>query len=195
MALYAAGVTTGIVVDSGETGTVVMPVYQCFSMPYYAARLDVGGRHVNDVLRKGLVQAGYHFSASAERELLSDMKEHLCFVSNDATKQEPIPDKKFMAPGGSGEVKINKEAYMGPEILFRPELIGVDQPGTAQLVENVIKTIDGDIRAELCRKILIAKLSGLQEASSFSCSRRMTLAANDVNSSKLNHKEGSFRKT
>jgi actin-related protein len=84
------------------------------------------------------------------------MKEQLCFVSSDAAKQEPIPDKKFMAPGGSGEVKINKEAYMGPEILFRPELIGVDQPGTTQIVENVIRGIDGDIRAELCKTILLA---------------------------------------
>jgi actin-related protein len=34
MALYAAGVTSGIVLDSGDAGTVAMPVFQCFSMRY-----------------------------------------------------------------------------------------------------------------------------------------------------------------
>jgi actin beta/gamma 1 len=156
MSLYAAGVTSGIVLDSGDAGTVAMPVFQCFSMPYCASRLDVGGRHVNDVIRRGLVQSGYHFAPSAERELLSDMKEHLCFVSDDVATQLPIADKPFMAPDGSGEVKINKETYMGPEVLFNPELIGVDQPGVAKLVENVVRAIDTDIRTDLARTILLA---------------------------------------
>jgi actin beta/gamma 1 len=156
MSLYAAGVTSGFVVDAGDASTVVTPVYQCLSLPYFARRLDVGGRHVNDALRKGLVQAGYHFPSSAERELIADMKEHLCFVSEDPAKQKPI-ERPFMAPGGAGEVKISREAYMAPEVLFRPDLIGVDHPGgTAQLVADTICGVDDDIRDELCRTVLLA---------------------------------------
>jgi actin-related protein len=95
VALYAAGVTSGIAVDSGDTDTVVILVYQSFAMAHYAARIDGGRRHINDILQKGLVDEGHRFSSTAERECLSDMKEQLSFVSSDVAKQESISDKSL----------------------------------------------------------------------------------------------------
>jgi actin beta/gamma 1 len=156
MSLYASGVTGGIVVDSGETTTIVMPVFQCFTMPYYSTHLDLGGKHLNDTLKRGLAQAGYHFSPSIERELVPDMKEQLCFVSEDVSQQQAIPDRLFMAPDGGGEIKINKEAYLTPEILFHPENIGNDHQGIIDMLCTVISRVDADIREEICRSIVLA---------------------------------------
>ena len=153
--LYAAGVTTGVVVDSGEAGTLVMPVFQGFSMPYFSKKLDLAGKHVNDALKKGLISLGYHLSTSVERDVLRDMKEQLCFVSADPEQEKNAAEKTFATPDGM-ELKIAKERFMSPEILFNPSLLGVDAPGTSRMIADVVTSVDEDIRPQLASNILLA---------------------------------------
>ena len=153
--LYAAGVTSGVVVDSGEAGTLVMPVFQGFSMPYFAKKLDVGGRHINDALKKGLVNRGYHLSASVERNVLRDMKEQFCFVSADPEQEENVEEKTFSTPDGM-ELKISNERFTSPEILFQPSLCGVDAPGTSQMIADVSNSVDEVVRGQLAATVLRA---------------------------------------
>lgn len=155
MSLYAANVTNGIVVDAGDAGTQITPVFEGFSMPYFSAKLDIGGKHVNETLRRSLVQAGYTFSPRTERELMRDMKEQICYVAADASAEGNVSERIFLTPEGN-EIKVGNQTYMSPEILFQPKLIGNDSPGTVQLIAEVINNLDKDIVNQMTSTILLA---------------------------------------
>ena len=46
LTLYAQGLLTGVVVDSGDGATHICPVYEGFSLPHLTRRLDIAGRDI-----------------------------------------------------------------------------------------------------------------------------------------------------
>ena len=47
LTLYAQGLLTGVVVDSGDGVTHICPVYEGFALPHLTRRLDIAGRSVD----------------------------------------------------------------------------------------------------------------------------------------------------
>jgi len=86
LSLMCEGHRTGVVLDSGDGVSHVIPVVEGYIMDHAVRRLNLAGRDVTKYLVRLLMQGGYAFNSSADFELVREIKEQLCFVSFDPKK-------------------------------------------------------------------------------------------------------------
>lgn len=87
LTLYAQGLLTGVVVDSGDGVTHIIPVWEGFSIPHLTRRINLAGRNITDYLIKLLQQRGYSFNRTADFETVRQIKEKLAYVAFDAKEE------------------------------------------------------------------------------------------------------------
>jgi centractin len=77
-------------------------------------------------------------------------------LKKDAQEKERTNELgTYMLPDGQN-LKIGSEKKVAPEILFRPELIGLEYPGVHEMVANCIYKCDIDLRKQLFSNIIVA---------------------------------------
>ncbi|KAJ5871431.1 Glycosyl transferase family 28 C-terminal [Penicillium soppii] len=165
LSLYASGRTTGVVLDSGDGVSHAVPVFEGFAIPNSIRRIDVAGRDVTEQMQLLLRKAGHVLHTSAEKEVVRMIKEKVCYVSLDPKREEKEwmnnyhkSDAKavdYSLPDGH-KIKIGQERYRAPEILFDPELIGLEYPGVHQIVQDAITRTDLDLRKSLYLNIVLS---------------------------------------
>jgi len=161
LSLYASGRTTGVVLDSGDGVTHAVPVYEGFALPHAVTRADIAGRDITEHLMLQLRRTGHVFHTSAEREVVKQIKEQECYVAFNPQKEEQIEHDKtsaqhvFKLPDGT-QIALGAERFRAPEILFHPNMVGLEYPGIHELLASSINRADLDLRMTLFSHIVLS---------------------------------------
>ncbi|GMM29734.1 actin-related protein 2 [Martiniozyma asiatica (nom. inval.)] len=161
LALYAQGLSSGVVVDSGDGVTHIVPVYESIVLNHQTRRLDVAGRDVTRNLINLLLRRGYAFNRTADFDTVRQIKEKLCYVSYDLDFDTKLADEtttlvnNYELPDGR-IIKVGSERFEAPECLFQPSLVDCEQPGMGELLFNTIQSCDVDIRSTLFKSIVLS---------------------------------------
>ena len=161
MTLYAQGLMTGVVVDSGDGVTHIVPVFDGYALPHLTRRLDVAGRDVTRRLINLLLLRGYAFNRTADFETVRQVKEKLCYIGYDLDLEQKLATEtttlveSYTLPDGR-VIKVGSERFEAPECLFQPHLVDVESAGMAELLFNCIQAADIDLRPELYKHIVLS---------------------------------------
>jgi actin-related protein 2 len=135
LALYAQGLSSGVVVDSGDG--------------------------VTRNLIALLLRRGYALNRTADFETVRQIKEKLCYVSYDLSLDQRLSEdttvlvESYTLPDGR-VIRVGSERFEAPECLFQPHLVDVEQPGIAEFLFNTIQAAEVDVRSSLYKAIVLS---------------------------------------
>ena len=159
--LFAEGIDTGIVLDSGDGVTHCIPVSDGNILKNSIERMDIAGRNITEYLCRLLQKKGYAFNSSADFDFVRELKEKYCFISSDIDSDRKLEREttfynSFHLLPDETRIRISDEKFEAPEILFNPSLIGKEYDGIPIMLMRSINNSPMDCRTGLYKSIVLS---------------------------------------
>ena len=162
LALQTTGKVNGLVVDSGDGGTVTVPIWEGHALREHVCTSSVSGRDISASAVRLIEEKGCSLTSNyqSDRPFVVDMKEKLGYVAVDfeaelkRTKEEVEVDYEF--PDGQS-AKFGAERFRWTESLFNPKLMRMEteEDGLSNMIYKSIMQSDADLREDLLGNIVL----------------------------------------
>ncbi len=167
LSIFSVGLTTGLVIESGDGITWIVPIINGQIYLNAVQRLELAGEDVNHSLKSLLMREGIIIVSSAVDEILRDLKEKNCYFALDPRNPPKVMEDYDLAmPDGSSIKFPARILYEAPEILFHPELYGSNSMSIPQAVISCLKSMDSKYWSKLLSHIVLSggnSYSGFEE--------------------------------
>ncbi|KAM5270251.1 actin-like protein 8 [Hipposideros larvatus] len=162
MSLYASGLLTGVVVDSGYGLTRVQPFHLGHPIRSSSKTLEFGGQDLSDYLFKSLFKEECNKHNLFQLETVTTTQVHKCYVPQNLGE---ALDFRQSLPSGSDEsntyhlpdgtpVELTPMQRLAPEMFFSPQMFDVQGPSISQAVVDSIKTCDASLHPLLVSPVM-----------------------------------------
>ena len=156
LSLYSAGKFTGLVADSGDAVTQIVPVFDGFSLSHAITKLNLGGKDLTKYMMKLLDEYDQRFRTTAEKEIIKAIKEKCCYVALDFEDElKSVENYDYELPDDN-HVWVRNERIRCPEALFRPLMAEKEEYGISEACYYSIQRCDFDLRKDLYKCIVLS---------------------------------------
>ncbi|MFW9999556.1 MAG: hypothetical protein ACFE9Q_06735 [Candidatus Hodarchaeota archaeon] len=169
LSLFSVGLTTGLVIESGDGLTWIVPIINGQIIQHAVQKLPLAGVDVNQNLKSLLMREGVSISSSAADEIIQEIKEKNCyFVLDPSIPTKPGEMFSVSMPDGSTINVPTYILYQAPEVLFNPVMLGyANIMNIPQAVIASIRAVDNNYWHKLLSHIVFSggnlSYSGFQE--------------------------------
>eukprot|EP01027_Heterolobosea_sp_BB2_P016987 GEZU01024105.1.p1 GENE.GEZU01024105.1~~GEZU01024105.1.p1 ORF type:complete len:303 (-),score=101.99 GEZU01024105.1:133-1041(-) len=161
LSLYASGDNTGVVVESGEGITHIIPIADGVVMPDTTTRFPIAGQDVTQYLIRLLSERGLRFEPHQEMRIARHIKHNMCYTCYDfddellGAKQNPKKFEQTLDMNTGESIVIGNEAFRACEVMFEPSLLGCEVQGLHHAIVQCIEKIDVSLRKPLFNNICL----------------------------------------
>ena len=153
MSLYSSSKTSGLVVDSGEIYTEIVPIFEGYVVPFGIKSYPLAGSSLTKLWKDKINLGGLKcadFWVKEIKEKYAELKEE----RNEKDKKE-IDEINFSLPDGN-VIKIGEERHKFQEIFFNPSEFCYDLPSVQESIVDSIEKCDIFLRKELYSSIVLS---------------------------------------
>lgn len=129
-----------------------------------AHRVSIAGQDVTRYMARLMAESGYVLDPSEEIKVAQQAKSNLCYVCGDLKeelvllKKDPKAFEQDLQLATGETMKLTRECFLAPEVLFDPSLAGVYQLEAQSVPQAIVEAIAGDKanKADLLSNIVLS---------------------------------------
>jgi len=163
-----SGNLTGVVIDSGDGVTHVIPVAEGYVIGSCIKHIPIAGRSITSFIQHLLREREIGIPPEQSLETAKAIKERHCYmcpsIAKEFNRYDTEPEKYIKQYTGINAitkkeftVDVGYERFLGPEIFFHPEFANPDfTVPISETVDSVVQNCPIDVRRDLYRKIVLS---------------------------------------
>jgi actin-related protein 6 len=168
-----------LVVDSGFSSTTIVPVFDEKPIYNLIKRIDIGGKLLTNHLKESLINT-IDLDLRKEFFLVNLIKEECCYVSKNfnldmkisslKNSENNINKRTFILPEyrkRSEEylkklpeekyaINMNNLRFLVPELIFNPNMIGLEEGGLHEGINQIVKEANPDYKNLFLKNIVLS---------------------------------------
>lgn len=162
---------TGVVVDSGDGVTHLIPVVDGYAIGSAIKHIPLAGREITHFVQQSLRERpDLTLTPEDTMEVARRVKEECCYVCPDLAKEflrHDLDPAKYLRnfqwkdpkTGRNIDISVGQERFLAPEIFFKPEMVGSSLGFTTplpNLIDGVVQACPIDTRRGLYKNIVLS---------------------------------------
>jgi actin len=166
MSLYSTTKTSGLIIESGEGTTEIVPIYEGYIIPQGIRSSPIAGDYMTKNFYENIREKLKKHNVGNTFDISRKIKEKFAEVSLDENlinsfdnlrlydSRDPNSENSFTLPDGNN-LEIGNEKFIVPEAIFNPEINSLDTPSLQSLIQDSISNVDLHLRKDFISNIVL----------------------------------------